>query len=372
VSNRTIGLGAIGCGGFGLFALEHFVQVPGIELVAVADARPEAVRAAAERFGVPGFGTPGELVARPDVELVYLATPPFLHHPHGMLALEAGKHVLCEKPLALTLAEADEMIGAARRGGLLLAANLMQRYNPLFESVRGLVEEEVLGEPLHGYFENYAKDETLPAGHWFWDRARSGGIFVEHGVHFFDLFAGWFGNGRVEAAQKTVRPGTSLEEQVQCTVRYGDTVLVNFFHGFHQPTRLDRQQMRIVFERGDVTLEGWIPTVARVRAIADERNSRRLCELFPSAVTNVVEEYAGGTRQCTGRHRELDVSQMLEMTQGEASDKLQRYGELLRAILQDQAAWIRDRRHRRLVTEENGRASLAVAFEADRMAHQGP
>ena len=72
----------------------------------------------------------------------------------------------------------------------------------------------MLGEVLHGSFENYASDENLPAEHWFWDRAKSGGIFVEHGVHFFDLFAGWLGPGRVEAAQVGVRPGTAIEEHV--------------------------------------------------------------------------------------------------------------------------------------------------------------
>ena len=99
----------------------------------------------------------------------------------------------------------------------------MQRYNPLFDQVARLVESRVLGEVLHGSFENYASDENLPADHWFWDRTKSGGIFVEHGVHFFDLFAGWLGAGRVEAAQVGVRPGTAIEEHAASTVRYGDT-----------------------------------------------------------------------------------------------------------------------------------------------------
>jgi predicted dehydrogenase len=67
----------------------------------------------------------------------------------------------------------------------------MQRYNPLFGKVSRLVQSRVLGEVLHGSFENYGSDENLPVDHWFWDRSKSGGIFIEHGVHFFDLFAGW-------------------------------------------------------------------------------------------------------------------------------------------------------------------------------------
>ena len=156
--------------------------------------RPAALAAAA-RFGVENVDDVGELLRRDDVDVVYIATPPFLHHPQAMAALEAGKHVIVEKPLAMTVAQADELIAAARRRDRLLVANLMQRYNPLFDAVRRLVEARVLGEVLHGSFENYASDENLPAEHWFWDRDKSGGIFVEHGVHFFDLFAGWLGAG---------------------------------------------------------------------------------------------------------------------------------------------------------------------------------
>src|SRR5437773_8301363 len=121
----------------------------------------------------------------------------------------------------------------------------MQRYNPLFDIVRRLIDSRVLGEFLHGYFENYASDEGLPAEHWFWDREKSGGIFIEHAVHFFDLFEGWLGEGEVVCAQASNRPPSGdrsiekspdrqiakspnphIEEQVQCTVRYRDGIHV--------------------------------------------------------------------------------------------------------------------------------------------------
>jgi predicted dehydrogenase len=362
-------LAVIGCGGFGLFALQHFAQVGGVKLVAMAGTHRPAALAAARRFGIPDVEDVAALLRRDDVDLVYIATPPFLHHAQALAALEAGKHVICEKPLALTVAQADEMVAAARRNGRLLVANLMQRYNPLFDAVRQLIRSRVLGDFLHATFENYASDENLPADHWFWDRSKSGGIFVEHGVHFFDLFDGWLGPGRVEAAQCGVRPGTAIEEQVQCAVRYGDTGLVNFYHGFHQPGRVDRQEMRLLFERGDVTLFDWVPTRARIHALADEQGTRDLCDLFPGARLDVTATYSGRDRSCRGRHKALDVYQMIELTHGEGRLKSHVYGDLLRALLADQLAWLRDPAHRRRVTEENGRYSLAVACEADRLAH---
>jgi predicted dehydrogenase len=370
-NQEQVGIGVIGCGGFGLFAVQQFTQLPGVSLVGVAGSYPEAARAATRRFGVPDVIEIEALLQMPDVDLVYIATPPFLHYPQAMQALQAGKHVLIEKPTALRPAEADEMLAVARERGLLLATDLMQRYNPLFDAIGELLKRKPLGDLLHAYFENYACDEGLPAEHWFWDRSKSGGIFVEHGVHFFDLFAGWLGPGKVEAAQVCVRPGTIIEDQVQCTVRYGDDVLVNYYHGFTQLGRMDRQELRLVFERGDVRLEEWIPVRATIHAVVDEADTRTLCELFPGARLDVTAWYSGKERACSGRHKSLDVYQMVEMRYGEGDVKMHRYGELLRCLLADQLAWTKDRRHVRKVTEQNGRDALAIAVEADILARTG-
>jgi predicted dehydrogenase len=367
--DEDIGLGVIGCGGFGLFALQQFVQTPGVRLAGMAGTARPAALAAAQRYGLENVEQIDRLLARREVDLIYIATPPFLHFEQTRQSLEAGKHVVCEKPLALTVEQADELIVIAQRNDRLLVANLMQRYNPLFEIVGQLVERRLLGALLHGYFENYASDENLPAQHWFWDRTKSGGIFVEHGVHFFDLFAGWLGQGELVAAQASSRTGTKLEDQVQCTVRYGDGAHVNFYHGFHQPGRMDRQELRLVFEQGDVLLRGWVPTYARIHAIADEPTTRALCELFPGARIDVLVAYSPKDRRCVGHGREYDVYQEFELHWGEGRQKSRVYCELLRGFMADQVAWVRDRRHARKVTEQNGRDSIAMACAADRLAH---
>jgi predicted dehydrogenase len=366
---QEIGLGVIGCGGFGLFALQQFAQVPGVRLAGMAGTARPAALAAARRFGLEDVIEVERLIALPAVDVIYISTPPFLHYSQAKAALAGGKHVICEKPLALSVEQADELISLAGRHDRLLVANLMQRYNPLFDMVKRLIEQKLLGELLHGYFENYASDENLPADHWFWDREKSGGIFVEHGVHFFDLFAGWIGNGEVVAAQASVRPGTQIEDQVQCTVRFGNGVHVNFYHGFQQPGRMDRQELRLVFERGDLLLQGWVPTYARIYAVADESETRGLCELFPSARLDVLMPYGPKDRDCAGHGKSYDVYQQFELHWGEGRQKSRVYCELLRSLMTDQVAWIRDRQHVRKTTEQNGRDSVAVACAADRLAH---
>jgi predicted dehydrogenase len=383
MNDGSIRLGVIGAGGFGLFALQHFTQIPGVVLVGMAGTHREAAFAVAQRFGIPDIQDIDALVARPDIDLVYIATPPFLHHLQSMKALAAGKHVICEKPLAVTLEQADEMVALARKNHRLLIANLMQRYNPLFDTVQQLVERRVLGEFLHGFFENYATDEGLPPEHWFWDLSKSGGIFIEHGVHFFDLFAGWLGPGRVVAAQQTPRPGANLLDQVQCTVRYaggtgvspvnnrrdaGPTAFVNMYHGFTQPGRMDRQELRLLFERGDVTLEEWVPVRVKIRAVADEKGTRELMDLFPGARLDVTKIYGGPERAARARHKTLDLYQMIDVTYGLETEKMHRYGELLRSMLRDQIQWINNPKHHRKITDANGRDSLALAVEATRLA----
>ncbi len=370
MKTEGIRIGALGAGGFGLFALQHFTQIPGVELIGMAGTHREAAFAVAQRFGIPDLIDEDALLARDDINLIYISTPPFLHHPQAMKALRAGKHVICEKPLALELTQADEMIKLAKEKHLLVLANLMQRYNPLFETVRRLIESQVLGKFLHGYFENYASDESLGADHWFWDRSKSGGILIEHGVHFFDMFAGWLGPGRVVAAQRTLRPASGLEEQVNCTALYGDGMTVNFYHGFTQPSRMDRQEFRLLFERGDVTLEEWVPIRARIRAVADEQGTRGLMQLFPGARLDVTASYGGKSRAACGRHQPLDIYQKVVLDYDDNPEKMHRYGELLREMLRDQIRWIYNRNHVRKLTHENGRDSLAMAVQATALADE--
>jgi hypothetical protein len=185
------------------------------------------------------------------------------------------------------------------------------------------------------------------------------------------MFAGWLGAGRVEAARVGVRPGAAIEEHAGSTVSYGDTAWVDFYHGFHQTGRMDRQRLHLLFERGDVTLSEWIPTRARVHALLDEAQTRELCDLFPGARLDVSASYAPGERHRRGRGRDIDAWQQVELSHGDGASKAHLYGDLLRAMFIDQIGWVRDRGHRRRMTEANGRDALRTACDADRLARAG-
>ena len=151
-------------------------------------------------------------------------------------------------------------------------------------------------------------------------------------------------------------------------MRYGDAH-VNFYHGFTQPGRLDRQELRLVFEQGDVLLTGWVPTYARVHAIADESMMRAIAELFAGARIDVLAAYGPKDRHASVTGANTTSTKSLSYIGAKAA-KSRVYCELLRAFMSDQAAWIRDPTHVRKTTEQNGRDSVAMACAADRMAHQ--
>jgi predicted dehydrogenase len=285
-----------------------------------------------------------------------------------MAALKAWKNVICEKPISIIPEHAIELVKFAKENDLLMVTNLMQRYNPVYDDVKKLIDSKILGEPLHGFFENYATDEGLKEDHWFWDRNKSGGIFIEHGVHFFDMFRGWFGEGWLTAAQRSLRNGNGVEDQVQCTVKYGEEIYVNFYHGFTQAGRMDRQEFRILFEKGDITLYEWIPTHLKIRAIGSEGDTRKILEIFPDSRLKIDSYYFGKGRVCRGRFKDIDTYQKFEIFAGESNRKMHIYGDILYELMKDQLQWLKDKTHQRKITEDNGRDSLLIAAEADTMA----
>jgi predicted dehydrogenase len=270
-------------------------------------------------------------------------------------------------------------------------ANLLERYCPLAETVRRLRRSRLLGDLIHGLFINEAADEGLNPGHWFWDRSVSGGIFVEHGVHFFDLVTSWLGQGRVVSAARSVRRpagpagngGGGYEEQVMCTCRYpadhalilpGESasadpgILFHFEHGFHQASLLDRQEMRLVFERGEVRLFDWVPTHGTVRALVDDEAAAALTALLPGAKARITERLPAGREVVRGRFREWRATAVIEIEFSSGSDKMAVYAAAVRDLAADQIARIRDPAHERRLTEADSVAAVALAAEADRLA----
>jgi predicted dehydrogenase len=163
-------------------ALEH----PGAELVAAANWREPSLRRLAERYGIARTTTDWRaLAADPAVDAVVIGTPNALHAAQAIAFLEAGKHVLVEKPMAPTVAEADAMVAAARGAGAFLMVAHCWRFHPDVRALRARVEAGELGEIVktRGYG---AHAGWGPAG-WFSDpELAGGGALLDMGVHAID------------------------------------------------------------------------------------------------------------------------------------------------------------------------------------------
>jgi predicted dehydrogenase len=363
-ASDQIKFAVVGAGGFAHFAVSEFVKNDQVKFVGVFDSIAENC----ERFKtlsnlVKVYASEKELLNDKEVDLVYIATPPFLHYTQSRAALMAGKHVICEKPAALKVSEAEELLKLSEERELLYVVNLMQRYNPLYDAVKTLIEKNVLGNFLRGYFENYASDERLQENHWFWDERKSGGIFIEHGVHFFDLFTGWLGHGEMIASQKIRRRGYNLVDKVHATVLFKGG-LVNFYHGFDQPKVLDRQEMRLQFERGEITLYEWVPTQLIMNAICSTGEFNALREIFPKASITVREQNST-PRKARGNFNAISYHTKLTLDTGARVNKETVYRDLLSAMLLDQIQWLRSREHVRKISGDNAVSSLALADNAD-------
>ena len=361
--NQVLKIGICGAGEFAKFAAKSFLKVKGIKIFAVTDINETAALSMAKKFNAKVFSTYDEMLTDKGIDLIYIATPPFLHYLQSKAALQAGKHVICEKPAALKTVEAEELAILSRQNSLLYVVNLMQRYNSLYSIVDKIVKDNMLGEFFHGYFENYASDEALHEKHWFWDNEKSGGIFIEHGVHFFDMFSGWLGEGELINAIQLSRPNSSRKiiDRVQATVLYKGG-FVNLYHGFNQPKILDRQELRLQFEKGDITLYEWIPVKMNINALLSNIQIDELKNVLGNA-TFKKNQHEGYTK---GRDNAKDIvsEEFVTVEFGHISEKMIRYEELLIAMITDQWAWIKDNNHRRVIDENNAVTSLRIAEKA--------
>lgn len=125
-------------------------------------------------------GSYEDLVADPAIDVIYVATPHNLHHAHVLLALQAGKHVLVEKPMALNRAQAAEMVALARARGLFFAEALWTSFLPKFDVIAQLLADGVLGD-IRSVYTEYG--EYLPPGHRLFDPALAGGPLLDLGTY---------------------------------------------------------------------------------------------------------------------------------------------------------------------------------------------
>ena len=189
-----IRIGVLGCGKIAQVRhIPEYATNPNAVLVGFYDAVPERAEEMVTCYGGKAFATAEKLLACEDIDAVSICTPNFTHAALTVAALRSGKHVLCEKPMATTPEECEEMIEAAREANKLLLIAHNQRYSTLHQRAKELLDEGAIGKPLtfqtafgHGGPDHWSIHPGTDS--WFFDKSRSAfGAIADLGIHKLDL-----------------------------------------------------------------------------------------------------------------------------------------------------------------------------------------
>ncbi len=223
----TIRWGLLGCGDIAVKRVaDAIVNDANSQLVAACRRDADALRQFAGRFDIPNTTTSAdELIARDDLDAVYVATPVHLHREQTIAAAESGKHVLVEKPMALDVAECRRMIDACRQAGVTLGVAYYRRFYPIVSRIAALIESGELGRPL-SILCTTGNGTRFPADDWRVVKALGGGgPLMDIGSHRLDLFLHLFGDVKSVQARCATSPAYESEDLA--------TVLVEFQTGCH-------------------------------------------------------------------------------------------------------------------------------------------
>ncbi len=194
---QPLPVGVLGLGRMGQVHAHHLASLPEARLVAVASHRPTMAQEIAARYGARAYTRYEDLLADRELRAVVIASHTHEHREHIEAAAAAGLAIFCEKPLALSLEDADAALDAVAEAGVPLQTGLMRRFDPPYVQAKRRIEEGLIGRPL--IFKAVSRDPQLPTGEEA-EAPLRGNLFIDLGVHDFDL-ARWLMGQEIRQVQ---------------------------------------------------------------------------------------------------------------------------------------------------------------------------
>jgi predicted dehydrogenase len=180
----------VGTGFIGPAHLEALRRLPNVEVVALCEVNIELAREKAELLGIPNAYTFEEMLKNPEIDVVHICTPNFLHFSQSKAVLLAGKHVICEKPLATKIEEAEELVALAKETGLVNAVHFNLRYYPMVRQMKTMRESGELGD-IYSIMGSYLQDWLFLQTDYNWrlepDKSGDSRAIADIGSHLLDL-----------------------------------------------------------------------------------------------------------------------------------------------------------------------------------------
>jgi predicted dehydrogenase len=272
---RKVGWGLIGCGDIARRRVAPALRdLENCELVAVSRADAARAESFAAEFGARRWHADWRgLIADPEVEAVYVATPVRLHAEQAVAAAEAGKHVLCEKPMALSVAECARMNAAAEANGVRLGVAYYRRFYPVVERVGEILRSGEIGAPVVAQMNAFERFEPGPENprRWLLDKRQSGGgPMFDFGCHRVEVLLNLFGDvSNVKGFASNVHFEREVEDTACALLQFerGPQAVLSVTHAAREP----QDTLEVFGTEGSVRVDVLNEGRLRVRTPAGER-----------------------------------------------------------------------------------------------------
>jgi predicted dehydrogenase len=188
--SQTIKAAIVGTGFIGPAHLEALRRIPNVEVVALVEVNQELADEKAKQLGIPRAYVFADMLKQDDIDVVHICTPNFLHYSQAKAVLEAEKHVVCEKPLAISLQEAEDLVKIAKMTGLVNAVHFNLRYYPMVRQMKVMREKGELGE-VYSIMGSYLQDWLFLQNDYNWrlepDKSGDSRAIADIGSHLLDI-----------------------------------------------------------------------------------------------------------------------------------------------------------------------------------------
>jgi len=224
MEDRIINFAIIGCGVIAPSHAEGIVNTPSAKLVAVADVIEERAREFAQKYNCDWYVDYKEMLDRPDIDVVNICTPSGLHSEMAIEAMKRGKHVITEKPMAVTLEQAEVMIEASKKYQRKLACIFQRRTQSVFRKIKEVTSQGAIGKLILGdaYMKYFRSQAYYDSGDWRGTWAMDGGgALMNQGIHCIDLMQWIMGEvGSVFAYTRTLARKIEVEDTAVAVIEY--------------------------------------------------------------------------------------------------------------------------------------------------------
>lgn len=258
MSEKEVRVGFIGAGRINQTHMEILARQTAVELVGVADNVIDKAKQLADIYGIKACSDYRELLDGPQIDAIWLATPPNNRLSICRDAIDAGKHIMAEKPIARTVQEAEEIVDLVEKGEVKFMVGFMKRFAPRFVKAHEIVKKHELGSPIWcvAYYNGPPNIWYSPS--WCWDVDVSGGLLVENTSHYIDIMR-WLVDSRVvgvyASLDKLYKKDGSVEDSGGIILHFDKPLIGLIACGMNSPERFPHEDLKLVCTEGALSAE---------------------------------------------------------------------------------------------------------------------